>query len=96
MLFRRKGRRYDGPVAYCDDYHLVKRPGYYALTKDGKRLRRPLLRLTWVDHAPGVPGDISGHYEVASKTDPPIRPLPRNGEVVNLQTVSEGNGEVVS
>lgn len=39
------GQRYDGPACYCDDPQLVPRPGFYALTTDGKHVRRrvPLI-----------------------------------------------------
>ena len=66
----RPGTRYEGHACYTDDYQLVPRPGYYALTDDGKQLRKPLLRLVCVDDAPGDPDGIACHYEVAAKNDP--------------------------
>ena len=87
----RPGSRYFGPVAYCDDYSLVGRPGYYALTSDGKAVRKPLLRLVYVDDAPGDPDDPSGHYEVAGPKDPVQRP----GRIVALRADLEGSAGVL-
>jgi len=79
------GTRYEGPACYTDDYQAVPRPGYYALTDDGRNLRKPLMRLVCVDDNPGDPDGRACHYEVASKTDPVQK---RNANVtvaVNLE-----------
>ncbi|MBI3936411.1 MAG: hypothetical protein HY323_05495 [Betaproteobacteria bacterium] len=87
----RPGDRYDGPVAFTDEDGYKRLPlGYYALTRDGKSLRRPLLRLVWVDDAPGDPDDGSGHYEVAHRSDPPVKA----GRIVPLQSHMTGKGSV--
>jgi hypothetical protein len=86
------GTVFDGLVTYCHDYSLVEKPGYYALGEDGKQLQKPLLRLTWVDDAPGDEDDGSGHYEVSAKTDP----ISRAGAPVPLEAESHGSAEVSS
>lgn len=84
------GSRWNGPSAYCHDYQLVEKPGYYALEDDGKtflKIMGDLVRLTYVDDAPGVEDDGTGHYEVASKTDP----VARQGPVtVDLEARAKG------
>ncbi len=52
-----EGDRYDGPAAYCADYGIVSRPGYYALSEDGREVDAG-LRLVYVDDARG--DDIEG------------------------------------
>lgn len=84
------GRRYAGPAAYCDDYTLVPRPGFYALKGDGKSFRRPLLRLVWVDDAPGDPEDGAGHYEAATTADAATRGYAL-GPVVEFEAESGGD-----
>lgn len=69
---RRAGHPYVGPAAWCDDYTLVPRPGYYALTPDGKRLL-PRVPLVCVDDAPGNHLDGACHYEYAGPKDYPQR-----------------------
>lgn len=69
---RRAGQLYDGPAAWCDDYQLVQRPGYYALDSTGKRLL-PDVPLVCVDDAGGDPWDGSCHYEYAGPHDQPQR-----------------------
>lgn len=49
------GTQWDGPHAWSTDFpHTVPMAGFYALTDDGKQLRRPLIRLVGVDDAPPV------------------------------------------
>lgn len=70
-LLRRKlraGKLYTGPAAWCDDYSIVRRPGYYALSPDGKRVRAD-VPLTCVDDAPGDHLDGACHYEYADYSD---------------------------
>ena len=86
----RKGTRYYGPVAYCADYALVQRPGFYALTDDGKALRRPLLRLVCVDDAPGDASNGACHYEVAAKSDP----IAKAGRPVEMRANLNGKAGV--
>ncbi len=86
-----EGDRYDGPAAYCADYGLVPRPGYYALSEGGKTLDAG-LRLVYVDDAPGDHLDGSGHYEVASESDP----IAKQGTIVALEAHSEGNAGVIA
>lgn len=86
----RRGSRYDGPAAYCDDYALVPRPGFYALDKTGKNVNRH-VRLIYVDDAPGDPDDGSGHYEIAGRKDP----VQRGGDrVVQLEAKVAGSAEL--
>lgn len=75
-IFRRRpaaGTVWAGPAAYYDDATVNYRRGFYALTDDGKQIRRPLVRLVAVDDAPGDPDDGSWHREVAGRHDPPQR-----------------------
>jgi hypothetical protein len=90
FLKPRAGTRWYGPAAYCTDYALVPRPGYYALSDDGKQLRKPLLRLVCVDDAPGDNKDGSCHYEVAGKNDP----VQRQGKVVKMKARLEGTAGI--
>lgn len=71
----RAGRPYTGAAAWCDDYQAVPRPGYYALTADGKRLLSG-VPLVCVDDAPGDALDGSCHYEYARPWDNPPAPAP--------------------
>lgn len=66
------GTPYYGPACYCDDYAAVPRPGYYALSEDGREILadRPLV---CVDDAPGNPDNPACHYEHAGPTDNPQR-----------------------
>jgi len=93
---RRRGRIYIGPAAWSDDYSAVKRPGYYALSADGKRLL-PNVPLVCVDDAPGDHLDGACHYEYAGPRDYPQRsgdkPVQR-GQVVEMEVEAEGRTEV--
>lgn len=87
----RPGQLYTGPVAYADEDGSRRLPlAYYALSADGKELRRPLLRLVAIDDAPGDPEDGAFHYEIASAGDPPSKP----GRSVALEAVLEGRGSL--
>jgi hypothetical protein len=94
----RAGQRYDGPAAWSDDYSAVPRPGYYALTEDGKHLR-PDVPLVCVDDAPGDALDGSCHFEYAGPRDYPQRsggkPV-EAGEIVSLEVEAEGRTEVAA
>jgi hypothetical protein len=81
---RRKGLAYDGPAAWSDDYGLVPRPGYYALTPDGKTVLRD-VPLVCVDDAPGDVNDGSCHYEHAGPDDVPQRQA--TGEEILMRRV---------
>lgn len=65
------GTVYEGPACYVNDYEAVERPGFYALTDDGKDLLRPLIRLVMVDDAPNDPDNGHCHLEVAYANDGP-------------------------
>lgn len=94
-LFRRKpapGTRWDGPAAWCDDASVDHRRGFYALTDDGKALRRPLVRLVGVDDAPGDPTDGAWHLEVAGPDDPPQK----EGRIVSFEFEGQGRAGVAS
>lgn len=85
----RAGKRYDGAAAWCDDYALVRRPGYYALDKTGKIVLRD-VPLVCVDDAPGDDEDGACHYEFAGPKDNPQR----QGRVIDLEVIAEGKTEV--
>jgi hypothetical protein len=85
----RRGQLYTGPAAWCDDYAAVPRPGFYALTPDGKKIL-PKVPLVCVDDAPGNALDGSCHYEYAGPKDMPQRqatggPVPSNGNTVEME-----------
>lgn len=86
---RRAGRRYDGPAAWCDDYQVVPRPGYYALSPDGKHVLAA-VPLVCVDDAPGDALDGSCHYEYAGPTDMPQR----QGRVIDMEASMVGTTKV--
>lgn len=86
----RAGKPYDGPAAWCDDYTLVPRPGYYALTADGKRVL-PDVPLVCVDDAPGDPENGACHYEYGA-----LKEYPQRKRVVAMEAESiHGRAEVV-
>lgn len=90
---RRAGKRYEGPAAWCDDYTAVPRPGFYALTPDGKNILAD-VPLVCIDEAPGDPDDGSCHYVYAGPHDYPQRsadgtPI-RRGDTVPLEVDAEG------
>jgi hypothetical protein len=87
------GTTWNGPAAWTDDYHLVDRPGFYALTDDGKSIRKPLVRLVGVNLNPSDPDDVSWVLRVASKTDPAQLDAP-TGRVVDLESVTNGESGV--
>jgi len=93
------GDVYEGPHAYCADYALVERPGFYALTEDGKVLLEPLLRLVMIDDFPGDAEQLGCHLEVAGPHDPPQmsvhsrQPIESQGEV-SFSAAVEGSAEV--
>lgn len=99
-LFRSRpkpGTIYHGPAAWCDDYSIVPRPFYYALSDDGRTVlaNRPLV---CVDDAPGVATNGACHYEHAGPGDMPQRradlsPVPA-GRVVELEAAPHGTSEV--
>lgn len=85
----RRGQLYEGPACWCDDYAIVPRPGFYALSADGRTIlaNTPLV---CVDDAPGDVGDGSTHYEYAGPNDMPQRQstggeVPSSGRVVDLE-----------
>jgi hypothetical protein len=84
------GTVWEGSAAFCTDYALVKRPGFYALSDDGKSFRKPLLRLVMIDDAPGDDEDGACHLEVAGNEDPPQRA----GRVVDLSSATNGSADV--
>lgn len=88
------GMLWTGPAAYTMDYSIVDKPGFYALTEDGKEFRRPLVRLVMVDDAPGNDEDGSCHLEVASSSDP--AQMHRGLRVVSLSTEVEGTSDVAA
>jgi hypothetical protein len=90
-LPRVRGTIWDGPACFTDDYQLVPRPGHYALERSGKRLARPLLRLTYVDHAADDVRDSPGHYIVAGRKDPPVIIAPAT---VELEFHGEGEATI--
>lgn len=95
----RAGQLYQGHAAWCDDYTLVARPGYYALTADGKNVL-PGVPLVCVDDAPGDALDGSCHYEYAGQKDYPQRSA--TGEeiasrrIVELEVEAEGQTGVAA
>lgn len=96
---RRAGRPYDGPHAWSDDYTIVPRPGYYALTADGKTIL-PGVPLVCVDDAPGDHLDGACHFEYAGPRDYPQRTSDgRNigrGGIIEMQAHTNGTSEVSS
>lgn len=89
---RRRGKLYTGPATWSDDYSAVPRPGFYALSEDGKTLL-PDVPLVCVDDAPGDPDDGACHYEYAGPKDYPQRsggkPIGR-GAVIEMDVRAEG------
>ena len=96
---RRAGRVYTGPACWCDDYSIVPRPCYYALTADGKTVL-PHVPLVCVDDAPGDHLNGACHYEHAGPKDMPQRRADRAAvpaaRPVNLEAHVEGTAEVSS
>lgn len=89
----RRGKLYEGPAAWSDDYTLVPKPGFYALTSDGKRVL-PAVPLVCVDDAPGDPKDGACHYEYAGPRDYPQRSGSKNigrGAVIEMEVEAEGH-----
>ena len=79
--------RYRGPVAWVNEGDMgVPESGFYALTKDGKAIARPLKRLVAVQHK----GRDSHHYRVAKAAEH----SPPAGNVIELEVDAEGKGEV--
>lgn len=62
----RPGTPWTGYAAIFDDESVDHRRGWYALTDDGKHLRRPVIRLTCV-----TSGEEHDLY-VSKKGDPPL------------------------
>jgi hypothetical protein len=94
----RAGKPYDGPAAWSDDYSAVPRPGYYALTPDGKNILSG-VPLVCVDDAPGNALDGSCHYEFAGPRDYPQRSGGKPVEqstIVDMQVEAEGQGGVIA
>lgn len=87
------GDVWEGPSCWTDDYSVVKQPGYYALTDDGKELRKPLVRLVGVAHSPD-PDDDGHHLEVAGPNDPPHRFQEQGTNVISLESHTNGEGGV--
>jgi len=81
-------RRYRGPVAWVNDDEDVPESGFYALTKNGKELKRPLVRLVAVQHR--LTSDH--HYRIAKDDEhsPPI------GNVILFEVEAEGKADVES
>ena len=93
---RRRGRLYVGPAAWSDDYSAVRRPGYYALSQDGKHLLSG-VPLVCVDDAPGDHLDGACHYEYAGPRDYPQRSGGKaigRGHVIEMEVEAEGRAEV--
>ena len=86
---RRAGQPFSGHACWTDDYSIVPRPGYYALTDDGKQILAH-VPLVYVDDAPGDHLDGSGHYEYAGPKDQPQR----QGNPVALEAHAVGHTEV--
>ncbi len=95
----RAGRRYVGPAAWSDDYTAVPRPGYYALSADGKRVLAG-VPLVCVDDAPGDPDDGSCHYEYAGPRDYPQRRADGSavqpGRTVDMEAEAVGQGGIAA
>lgn len=93
----RAGRVYDGPVAWSDDYTAVPRPGYYALSADGKHVLAD-VPIVCVDDAPGDPEDGACHYEYAGPKDYPQRRADgtrvEKGRTVDIEVEAEGLGGI--
>lgn len=92
----RRGQHYHGHAAWCDDYTAVPKPGFYALTADGKTLL-PDVPLVCVDDAPGDPTNGACHYEYAGPRDYPQRSGNKNigrGAVIEMEVHAEGHGGV--
>lgn len=93
----RRGRLYEGLTAWCDDYQLVPKPGFYALTADGKTVL-PDVPLVCVDDAPGDPDDGSTHFEYAGPRDYPQRRADGSEitreRIVNVEVHAEGKASV--
>lgn len=76
MVLRKKkyvvpvGEAYVGPACWSDDYTVVPKPGYYALSEDGKALLVD-VPLVCIDDAPGDPEDGSCHYVYAGENEYP-------------------------
>lgn len=91
----RAGKLYEGAACYSDDYSLVPRPGYYALSADGKTVL-PKVPLVCVDDAPGDHEDGACHYEYAGPKDYPQRsggkPLGRGG-TISMEAHADGTSE---
>lgn len=88
---RRAGQRYDGPACFCDDYAAVPRPGFYALTADGRTIL-PKVPLVCVDDAPGDPDNGACHYEYAGPKDAPYR---QGASIVSIEAhEASGTAEV--
>jgi hypothetical protein len=79
-------KRYRGPVAWVNEEDGVPESGFYALTKNGKDLAKPLKRLVAVQHK----GRDSHHYRVAKADEhsPPI------GNVIEIELEATGKGQV--
>ena len=97
-MSKRRGQVYDGPAAWCDDPQVVIRPGFYALSENGKMVLGD-VPLVCVDDAPLDPEDGSCHYEFAGPHDYPQRAgehpvLP--GDIIDMEIHAEGRAEVSS
>lgn len=68
------GTVWDGLAAICDDAAVDHRHGAYALTDDGKGLL--LVNGTPVRLVTVIGADGEHHYEVADRSDPPVRHHP--------------------
>lgn len=84
------GDVYEGPMAVFDGEQVNHVHGFYALTDDGKELRKPLVRLMHVDLAPGDSHDGSQEFRVAGKNDPPTA----RGNIVEFEAEAQGSSEV--
>ena len=70
---RRAGKLYEGTVAWCQDYQVVPRPGFYATEGNAILANIPLV---CVDDAPGNPEDGSCHFVYAGPKDNPYASEP--------------------
>jgi len=79
--------RYRGPVAWFPDADV---PGFYALTKDGKRALEPALHLIAVQPR----WRQQHHYRIAKPGEK--TPPPNPDRIVDMEMVGFGKGEVTA
>lgn len=93
----RRGKPYHGIAVWSDDYTLVPRPGFYAVSGSGPQARLlAKVPLVCVDDAPDDATDGSCHFEYAGPRDYPQRKATgedvRRGNVVGMEVDAVGQG----